>query len=343
MKKRYVQRHGTKQYIAEELINVITNHVPDYKQRTFVDLFWWGWAMSATALNVFNNVIYNEIEKDVHDLFIWVQDDSVIQNLKHKWISREMFMNIKNKWPSNIEENLILTAWSFWNNRRDYIYWKNIENIKRLTHMIIYAKTEEEYIQYCKQYVKHFEKYWAIWDVYIPHDDWNEFSKSQNKRWYKFWKNARVIRKFTKDFDIELLKQERWNFVSSIDVKLIKEIEWPNQPENLQRLERLQSLERLENITTYTQDYRNVSLPKPNECVLYLDPPYIWTWKYETEFNHNEFYWWIQEKKNEWYILFCSEYTLPLWDIIWSKKKRWFVSQKKENITWEEKLFMIKQ
>jgi len=42
-----------------------------------------------------------------------VQDDNVIKNLKEKFISRDMFVYIKNKKNRSLEEDLILTIWSF--------------------------------------------------------------------------------------------------------------------------------------------------------------------------------------------------------------------------------------
>jgi site-specific DNA-adenine methylase len=50
--------------------------------------------------------------------------------------------------------------------------------------------------------------------------------------------------------------------------------------ESLERLQSLESLERLENVNILKDvvanclDYRDVELPKNNECIIYLDPPY---------------------------------------------------------------------
>ena len=50
--------------------------------------------------------------------------------------------------------------------------------------------------------------------------------------------------------------------------------------ESLERLESLQSLERLEQVEVNNKDYRVVELPNPNECIIYLDPPYRGTMSY---------------------------------------------------------------
>ena len=121
---------------------------------------------------------------------------------------------------------MILTTWSFGNNRKAYIYWKEIENRKYLTHKIIFSKTEKEYKSLIKRYNEtkawHFEKYWAVWDCFLPDDDWEtfnnldklnlfsftkenkEFQVSENKRYYKFWSKCNYIRKFYKWFKTNL-------------------------------------------------------------------------------------------------------------------------------------------
>jgi len=42
-----------------------------------------------------------------------VQDDNIIKNLKEEYISKDMFIYIKNKENRSTIEELILTIWSF--------------------------------------------------------------------------------------------------------------------------------------------------------------------------------------------------------------------------------------
>jgi 16S rRNA G966 N2-methylase RsmD len=101
------------------------------------------------------------------------------------------------------------------------------------------------------------------------------------------------------------LKRERGELVNQKDKQLVKDVEKvTNQLESLQRLQRLESLQRLqrleslerlerleslqrlerleslesleslEKIRIQSSDYRDVVLPDPNDCVIYLDPPY---------------------------------------------------------------------
>ncbi len=341
--KRYLQRMGSKNSIVFEILWQIINITPNYEQLTFVDLFWWWWVVSANATYFFKNVIYNEIEKDVIDWFIAVQDTELIKRLQKKWVSREDFFALD---KNNIEDNILLTMRSFWNNRSGYMYWKSIERRKYLTHHIVFCETQEEYKKLIKEYndnkVATFNKYWASRTCYLKDDDWEIFSKHKNRRWYKFWANADYIREFYSWFDIKALKDHRLSMKNIKDMQLIKDIEkvW-NQLESLGRLQSLESLERLESLEIKNLDYRDVKLPPAKECIIYLDPPYRNTQWYETNFNHEEFDKYVLWLKEKWYKIFISEYSLPYWEVIREKEKRWFISQKKENHSWKEKLFIL--
>jgi len=458
--KRYLQRHWGKQAIRKDLFEVICRLYPNHQNLIFVDLFGWWWSMSSFATSIFKKVIYNEIDKWIVDLFVAIQNDDFIKNLKEKWITREEFYKIRDEWYKTLEENMVLTIWSFWNSRRSYIYWKENERRKYLTHKIIFSKTEEEYKHYIKLYnnekVAHFEKYWAIWDCFLYDDDWKYFIKSKNKRYYKFWKRSRYYRKFYKWFDMDLVIKKRWVFIDKEDIKLINDLkqiynnlqsleslerlqsleslerlqrlenleslqslqrlerlerleslqslerletlqslqslerlerleslqsleslqrleslerlqrlehlesletlqrlerleglqslESLQRLQNLERLERLEGLQRLEsleNLEVYNLDYRQVKLPKPNDCIIYLDPPYKGTSWYKTDFIYDEFEKYVLDLKEKWYTIFLSEYNFPFGKVIWNKNKRWFISQTKDKQTWKEKLFII--
>jgi len=49
----------------------------------------------------------------------------------------------------------------------------------------------------------------------------------------------------------------------------------------------------------------------PSNSIIYCDPPYEWTTWYKNNFNHSEFWDWCREKKEEWHIIFISEYNAP--------------------------------
>lgn len=66
--------------------------------------------------------------------------------------------------------------------------------------------------------------------------------------------------------------------------------------------------------------YDEVSL-KPNS-LLYCDPPYYNTTKYNTcDFDYAKFWGWCKAKKHEGHTVFVSEYTAPEWaECVWEKE-----------------------
>ena len=118
--------------------------------------------------------------------------------------------------------------------------------------------------------------------------------------------------------------KSQWQFPTFEEYKKIQEILPLNKSHfecvnflnalriSLERLQSLQSLERLERVEIHQGCYKKVELPKPSECVIYCDPPYINTAGYLSgSFNHNEFYDWCIEKAKQGYKVFISEYDMP--------------------------------
>ena len=71
-------------------------------------------------------------------------------------------------------------------------------------------------------------------------------------------------------------------------------------------LELLQQLEQLE-ITNLSYEQVNVNTPI-DETIIYLDPPYFNTAKYQKEINHDDFIEWV---KNSPYKIYVSSYDIP--------------------------------
>jgi hypothetical protein len=68
---------------------------------------------------MFRNVIYNEINKPLADLFVAVQDNEFLNRCIHRRVTREEFLALD---ENILEDNLLKTAWSFGNGRKSYIY-----------------------------------------------------------------------------------------------------------------------------------------------------------------------------------------------------------------------------
>ena len=65
----------------------------------------------------------------------------------------------------------------------------------------------------------------------------------------------------------------------------------------------------LSNITFKCCDYRELDIP--NDSIIYCDPPYQNTEKYNTDFDSNEFWDWCRTKASEGHQVFVSEYQAP--------------------------------
>ena len=81
---------------------------------------------------------------------------------------------------------------------------------------------------------------------------------------------------------------------------------------NQEQKERLDSLkkEQVDNITFFNKDYRDVPIPK--NAVIYCDIPYKNTGTYNKEaFDYESFYSWCEEKQQQGYKVYISEYTMP--------------------------------
>ena len=113
---------GSKNKIAQQIINCIPS------AENFYDLFCGGGAITHCALlqNRWKNYIMNDIDKGLSQLFVDAISGKYMN--ENRFISREQFYEQKDK------DAFIRYIWSFGNNGRDYMYGKNIEEIKRLGH-----------------------------------------------------------------------------------------------------------------------------------------------------------------------------------------------------------------
>lgn len=80
--------------------------------------------------------------------------------------------------------------------------------------------------------------------------------------------------------------------------------------EKLQRLNGLERLERLERLEIKNLSYESVKIETPPEqTVIYCDPPYFGTEKYQNTLNHREFYDWVNRSP---YKIYVSSYESEL-------------------------------
>lgn len=101
----------------------------------------------------------------------------------------------------------------------------------------------------------------------------------------------------------------------------------------------LKKIKTLQDVTFMCFDYKNL---KPNNLLIYADPPYFKTTQYTVEFNSNEFWDWCRKySKNN--TILISEYNAPEdFECIWSKNVKTDMNSAIGKIDRIEKLFKYK-
>lgn len=93
-------------------------------------------------------------------------------------------------------------------------------------------------------------------------------------------------------------------------------------------------------ITFETSDYRDAYIPP--KSIIYADPPYANTTKYKDSFNHEEFFEWCRQKKQEGHTVFVSEYNAPEdFTCVWEKEVKMKLDVKSNTNKRVEKLFKL--
>lgn len=263
---------GSKRKIADKLIEVMP------RAECFYDLFAGGCAMTHAALlsHKWDRVICNDIN-DVPKLFC----DAVNGKIKDetRWISRDDFFSLKDTDP------YVRICWSFGNDGRTYLYGREIEPYKKALHYAVFFNDFADLHRLCPEVANECE----------------EGLKGIVDKNVRRVKIGRVIVK-------QLKAMENENLIESNPLcRSCHKKKGRYHNAKLQRLERLQRLESLERLERLETDYRNVSIA-PNS-VIYCDPPYRGTQKYEgyNAFDYEAFYDWALKQNN----IFISEYSMP--------------------------------
>ena len=118
---------GSKKKISKKIVEIIKQNFGTDKP--IYDVFGGGGAITAEC--VLNNmqVHYNDLDKEITDMFQRVisQDREWIKTLI---VSREEFFEIKNKDTKTVDDNIKLLVNSFGNNKKTYLYSKELSDMK---------------------------------------------------------------------------------------------------------------------------------------------------------------------------------------------------------------------
>lgn len=118
---------GSKKKISKKIIEIIKQNFGTDKP--IYDIFGGGGAITAECMLNGLEVHYNDLDKDITDMFQRVisQDKEWIKTLI---VSREEFFEIKNKDIKTVDDKLKLLVNSFGNNKRSYLYSAEWADVK---------------------------------------------------------------------------------------------------------------------------------------------------------------------------------------------------------------------
>lgn len=292
---------GSKNKIVKALIL----QLPSAKY--FVDLFAGGCAMTHGAMlsGKYERFIANDIS-DAPSLFQRAINGEFRD--EKRWISRDDFFALKDKEP------YIRYIWSFGNKGDSYLYSKEIEPYKKAFWEFAVFKNPEP----LRAYGFNVDE---LLDLPTSYERRIAFRQHLAKLPFVVKKGSHFCYKSS-----ELKKYKGFNDNTMLDrIRSLESLESLQNLErlaSLERLERLQSLEKQENFKSleiHQGCYKKVELPKPSECVIYCDPPYINSEGYDkqtlkngkTSFNHGEFYDYVESLARQGYKVFISEYEMP--------------------------------
>ena len=261
---------GSKRKIADKIVDHILEHNPNCKY--VYDLFGGGGAISFELLQrkQIKQVFYNELNTGVVELLKHIRNEGITDDM-YKWVSREEFFKHKdgNDWYAGF----VKTVYSFGNNpEKGYLFGKDIEEIKRQAHEIVLNKDLDCLVSFNK----HFGTNLNIAKM---------IGNTINDRRLQF---QRILTEQVKD------KKVFKGFCVNED----------NSMRNVcQQLERLQQLEQLEQLEISNLSYEQVPITTPiDETIIYLDPPYKGTEKYQCDINHDDLLKYIKESPHKIYV-----------------------------------------
>jgi len=236
----------------------------------FYDLFGGGGAISFEALK------YPQLKKVVYNEL----NTGVVELLKkiqkdgvteefYQWVDRDTFM--KNKDGDEWFSGLCKTVWSFGNRGASYLFGSDIEHLKKLLHHIVVYK--------CEKSISEIEKKFGL------RIDDNTLSGGIHKRRLKV---MRIASEYVENNDKRKFDMQ--------------------QLERIEQLERLQPFANLLEISNKSYDEVLIDTPL-DETVIYLDPPYFGTEKYQNDICHKKLMDYIKRSP---YLIYVSSYEFDL-------------------------------
>lgn len=141
--KRGIPYVGNKGQKAQQIIDLLPTG------GRFIDCFGGGGSISLHAWDSgkYKEVIYNEKRASVVELLqLLLDNDPQIDLNKYVYLTREQFFDWRDNQPDSWERTLVLTAWSFSNNLKSYLWGKKVAPDKLLlTRALLFGDTGTQF------------------------------------------------------------------------------------------------------------------------------------------------------------------------------------------------------
>jgi len=281
---------GSKSSIAKWIVAMLP------KATRFYDLFGGGFSITHAMLvhrsKHFKHFHFNEPREGICELV----KDSIdgkysYENFKPPFVDREMFFR-------EIEKPYIKMCWSFGNTGKSYLFSEEIEPYKRSMHNAIVFNQFDELAEKTLG-MKAFRLEYSI-------NQRRLFLRARIER-YRVTKIPEFLHRYLAPGELEKLQSV--DKVSGSyqlqQLQQLRQLQQLEQLERLQQLEQLQQLQQLGNLHFSQGSYDEIEI-KPNS-VVYCDPPYAGTAKYDNEIDHLKLFDWAVNQPNP---VFISEYNI---------------------------------
>lgn len=324
---------GSKKKISKKIVEIIKQNFGTDK--TVYDVFGGGGAITAELMINGIDVIYNDLDKTITDMFNRVlhQDREWIKTLI---VSRDEFFRILSKDDKTVDDELKLLVNSFGNNRKDYLYGKKLSDIK---YKLAVDILEKEDVLFGYKGTEIYQK--SAYKKIDKNDRMQQLGRLQQleniqKLNYNFSNYSK-----TKTYIDKVLNNEEV-FKRSIHKRDGKKRIHPFQ--QIQRVASVADVQRMNGYPkTTNEDYHYFSNVK--DGVLYLDPPYenSETGSYKSQINYQEFYDWVVEmSKNNIVLLSSYEVSDDRFECVYEFKNVVSTFQNGGHGSRSERLFMVK-
>ena len=334
---------GSKRVIAERILDEMLKIKPNAKY--FYDLFGGGGAMSFMAAQYGLNVVYNEKNSAVSSFLEFIFDRiktgkkskfGIFPEEWYEFVGRDQFFSAIAK--NDAFSQFCRACYSFGNKGTSYSFGKHIEEFCKQKHNFVLHLDQN-----AKKAIK--ERFDGDYSRFLDHvetgKDWVERRGLFSKIFLKI-ESLRVANLYQKDFSDFFSNFTPKQFYDYRQVDLIglinekiphidkKNYKADRQKNELFGLKELKQLERLERFNSFfsiqNKDFLDVEITTPiDQTIVYLDPPYRGTAKYELDVDYDEL---DSYFRNSQFTCFMSEYNAPHKEVF-SLEKRSLLNQSK--------------